>query len=115
MNRVTMSVESALVVALMGILKDAVMTSVKKDILAKTVPRFAHLTVNLLHVDTRTAGVLPVRQVGPVITVPLNAFCPMETIVIIHAMHTVSTRRATESTGAVCMAVKMVTSVIKFL
>lgn len=37
--------------------------------MAKTVPVFVLLTVNLTHVDTQTDGVLPVQQDGKVIIV----------------------------------------------
>lgn len=40
------------------------------DILAPTVSRFVHLTVNLVHVDTRTDGVLSVLQIRRLIIVP---------------------------------------------
>lgn len=39
------------------------------DILAPTVPKYVHLTVNLIHVDTQTEDVLVLR-VGWVIIVP---------------------------------------------
>lgn len=79
----------------MGILDHFVLTHARKDILAQTVPGCVHRIVNLTHVDTQMECVLPVLQDGRVIIAPLNACRPMEKIVSIHAMNSVSTRRVT--------------------
>lgn len=71
----------------------------------QTVPGFVHLIVNLTHVDTQTGGVY-VPRVGREIIVLQNVICLMERIAGIHAVVTVSTRRVTDSTEVVCMAVQ---------
>lgn len=48
---------------------------VTKDILAKIVPTYVHLTVNLTAVNTRMDGALPVLEVGWVIIVQQVTFC----------------------------------------
>lgn len=83
----------------------SVITLAKKDILAQTVPRFVHLTVNLTLVVIRTDCVLPALKVGWVIIVPQNVLNRLERIVSIRAITIVSTKRVTDSTGVVCLAV----------
>lgn len=82
--------------------------------MAQTAPVYVHLTVNLTLVNTWTDRVV-VLQVGWVITVQQNVSFPLERIVSIHAINTVSTRRVTESTAVVCMAVNMGTNVTKIV
>lgn len=86
---------------------------VRKVILEQTVPGFVHLTVNLIHVDTQTGGVY-VPRVGREIIVLQNVICPMERIAGIHAVYTVSTRRVTDSTEVVCLAVQKGRDVTEF-
>lgn len=96
-----------------GILDHVVLTSVRKDILEQTVHESVPQIVNLTYVDTQTDRVLPVLQDGRVIIAPLNACRPTERIVSIRAMNSASTRRVTERTAVVCMAVNMGSNVTK--
>lgn len=91
-----------------------VITLVLMDITAQTVPGYVHLTVNLIHVDTQTENVLVLR-VGRVTIVPQIVCCHMEKIVGIQVVYTVSTRRVTNSTVAVCIVVNMVGNVTQML
>lgn len=98
----------------MDFLEHTVLTLAGEDILAQTVPGNVRLVVNLTPVDTRT-DVVVVLQDGRVIIVPQSACCPMERIVSINAIYTVSTTRVTESMAAVFIVVKMGTNVLKTL